>query len=163
MRDGRFVPRILLLRTTQTMTHHNRDKVGHNAKIDFFYNPPMGPALPTGNAIELRYAKEERFPCSLSCAIHPWMRGFVLLRSNPYMAKTDANGRFVIKNLPIGEHVFRLWHERTGYLGDIRIGSLTTDPHGRLTIVVRQGPNALPDAALSPKVFARAEKDNGAE
>ena len=41
MKDGRFEPHILLLRTTQTMLQRNRDSVGHNAKIDFLHNTPM--------------------------------------------------------------------------------------------------------------------------
>ena len=41
MKDGRFVPHILLLRTTQTMVQRSSDQVGHSAKIDLFRNQPM--------------------------------------------------------------------------------------------------------------------------
>jgi hypothetical protein len=37
---GRFTPHILLLRTSQTMIQCNKDKVGHNANIQFFRNSP---------------------------------------------------------------------------------------------------------------------------
>lgn len=78
-----------------------------------------------------------------------------MLRSNPYMAKTDQDGRFTIKNLPVGERVFRLWHERTGYLHDVRIGGLTTDSKGRLTVNIRNANHELPETRLAPKLFAR--------
>ena len=155
MQNGRFVPHILLLRTTQTMTLCNKDKVVHNARIDFLRNTPMSPASPARNSLELHYSEEERFPCPVACAIHPWMRGFVLLRSDPYMAKTDTDGRFMIKNLAVGEHVFRLWHERTGFLRDVRVGPLTTDSRGRLTVTIRNGHNELTDTRLAPKIFVR--------
>ena len=35
---------------------------------------------------------------------------------HPYAALTDKDGKFQIDNLPVGEHNFRIWHER---LGDI--------------------------------------------
>lgn len=41
MKDGRFVPHVLLLRTSQILVQHNQDHVGHNARIDFFSNSPM--------------------------------------------------------------------------------------------------------------------------
>lgn len=41
MQNGRFVPHILLLRTTQTMTQRNQDKFAHNAMIGFIRNSPM--------------------------------------------------------------------------------------------------------------------------
>ena len=35
---------------------------------------------------------------------------------HPYAAVTDKEGKFTIPNLPVGEHEFRVWHERSGYL-----------------------------------------------
>ena len=81
------------------------------------------------------------------------MSGYVLLRANPYMAKTDSDGRFEIKNLPVGQHVFRLWHERNGYLRDIRIGQLATDSRGRLTVTIVKGNNELREVHLAPELF----------
>ena len=40
MKHGRFLPRILLMRTSQVMNQVNKDSIGHNAKIDFFDNSP---------------------------------------------------------------------------------------------------------------------------
>ena len=83
------------------------------------------------------------------------MRGYVLIRSNPYMAKTDRDGRFAIENLPVGQHTFRLWHERAGYLRNVRIGSHTTDSKGRLSVAIVKGRNELADAQLPTNMFAR--------
>jgi hypothetical protein len=32
------------------------------------------------------------------------------------VAVTDSDGEFRIENLPTGEHSFRVWHERHGYI-----------------------------------------------
>ena len=75
------------------------------------------------------------------------------MRSNPYMAKTDEDGRFRIKHLPVGRHTFLLWHERAGYLRNMRLGADSTNDKGRLTIGIRQRDNKLPDTRLAAKVF----------
>lgn len=41
MEGGRFVPHVLLMRTTQTMVQGNQDTVGHHARISFLHNAPM--------------------------------------------------------------------------------------------------------------------------
>ncbi len=40
----------------------------------------------------------------------------MLIADHPFAAVTDKTGAFRIDNLPAGEHKFRIWHERTGYL-----------------------------------------------
>lgn len=85
------------------------------------------------------------------------MRGFVLLRSNPYMAKTDDQGRFTIDNVPAGARVLRFWHERIGYVRNVKIGPYQTDAKGRLTVTIRKGENKLPAASLAP-VCLRIER-----
>jgi hypothetical protein len=73
------------------------------------------------------------------------------------MAKTDRDGRFTIQNLPVGQHVFRLWHERAGYLQDVRIGSLRSDAKGRLTLNIVEGENELAECRLASKMFDRGD------
>ena len=41
MRNGRFEPHMLLLRTSQIMTLENHDTVGHNPKTAFGSNAPL--------------------------------------------------------------------------------------------------------------------------
>lgn len=156
MHGGRFKPHILLLRTTQSVTVRNRDHVLHNPRVDFLRNHPVGSIAP-GIPAEWKGLQEEPTPCPVSCVIHPWMRAYVLVRSNPYMACSDADGRFAIRNLPAGKHSFRLWHERTGYLKNTRVGSLQTDSRGRLTIMIHKGNNELPDIRIAPGKFIRDE------
>ena len=105
------------------------------------------------SSVELRYTEQEPIPCLLRCDIHLWMRGYVLLRNNPYMAVSDAHGRFSIRHLPAGERTFRLWHERVGYLRDVRFGAQRTDSKGRLTLKIGEGANELVEVRLNPVMF----------
>ena len=93
----------------------------------------------------------------INCVIHPWMRGYLLLRDNPYMAKSDADGRFRIENLPVGEHEFQLWHERAGYLRDVAVGATTADRRGRLTVTIEPAENDLGEVVLDEELFSAAD------
>ena len=42
--------------------------------------------------------------------------GYWLIVDHPYAALTDKDGWFSIDNLPVGEHQFKIWHERVGYV-----------------------------------------------
>jgi len=49
---------------------------------------------------------------TLACdAGHPWMSAFIYVASHPYVALTDSNGEFVIKDVPPGTYTLKMWHE----------------------------------------------------
>ena len=47
----------------------------------------------------------------VKCDAHPWMRAYVYSSRHPYVAITDANGNFEIKDLLPGKYKVRAWHE----------------------------------------------------
>ena len=40
----------------------------------------MNVTIPSGGSIKKSFEKEERVPVPVSCSIHPWMRGWLLIR-----------------------------------------------------------------------------------
>ncbi len=49
---------------------------------------------------------------SLTCdAGHPWMSGYIVVMDHPYYAVTDADGNFVLSNIPPGTYKVKMWHE----------------------------------------------------
>lgn len=49
---------------------------------------------------------------SLSCeAGHPWMSAHIYVASDPYVALTNADGEFVIRDVPPGTYTLKMWHE----------------------------------------------------
>ena len=49
---------------------------------------------------------------TLACdAGHPWMSAFIYVTTHPYVALTDSNGEFVIKDVPPGTYTLKMWHE----------------------------------------------------
>ena len=47
----------------------------------------------------------------VKCDAHPWMRAYIYSSRHPYVAITDAEGRFEIKDIPPGTYKIRFWHE----------------------------------------------------
>ncbi len=48
---------------------------------------------------------------NVKCDAHPWMRAYIYSSRHPYVALTDADGNFEIKDLPPGKYTVRVWHE----------------------------------------------------
>lgn len=47
----------------------------------------------------------------VGCNIHDWMSGIILVLPTPYFAKTDADGKFALEDLPPGHYNIVAWHE----------------------------------------------------
>ena len=84
----------------------------------------------------------------------------MLVHENPYMAKTDADGDFEIKNLPAEKLEFQFWHERPNYLRNITMGAHTTNEKGRLELTLDDGVTDLGVVKLSPALFEPKAKDD---
>ncbi len=150
----RFDPRVVLLWTKQTLLIGNSDPIGHNAMIDTRKNPPINVTVPSGGTVRKQFAVEEREPVPVSCSIHPWMRGWVLIRDNPYMAVTDENGHFEIQNVPAGKWTFVFWHEKTSFLTDVVVaGKAANWKRGRTEILIEPGANDLGVVTVKPDLF----------
>lgn len=131
----RFEPHCLVLRTDQSVVVKSDDDIAHNThsytvKNDAF-NFLVAPKDRKGIPVKLMAA--ETLPMPIKCDIHPWMRSHWLILDHPYAALTDKEGKFKIENVPAGEHEFRVWHERAGYVNNkwkqtVKAGSVTNVP-----------------------------------
>jgi len=136
----RFNPHVVLLRTHQSLVVGNSDPIGHNVMIDTQKNPPVNVTIPSGGSIQKAFEAEERVPVSVSCSIHPWMRGWLLIRECPYMGVTDEDGKFEIRNVPVGTWEFVFWHERASFLTDVtRDGQRQQWRRGRVEFTIPAG------------------------
>ena len=116
-RDFRFVPRVLTVRLKQPMIFSNGDVVSHNANFQPIGDINFNSLIPAGGRTDTYLpAREQSIPQPVGCNVHPWMRGYILARSNPYVAVTGADGSFKLARLPAGELTFKVWHERRGWL-----------------------------------------------
>ena len=150
----RFNNHITFLRTTQTLLVRNLDGVGHNTKIDAQSNASINPILPANGDLEHQFEKVERNPVAVSCSIHPWMNGYVLVKDHPYVAVTDENGEFELKNLPSGNWTFHVWQEKAKTIEEVQLGGdKTAWKRGRFDQAVAEGVTDLGEILVSPDQF----------
>jgi len=133
-----FHPHVALIRAGQTLDIKNSDPVGHNTKIDGSKNS-FNQTIPDGANIPYVVQQAESMPAPVSCSIHPFMRGVLLVQDHPYMAASAEDGTFEIKNLPAGEHEFQFWHEAPGYLKNLKSQGGSTDRRGRAKLTIPAG------------------------
>ncbi|QDV18659.1 hypothetical protein Pan153_33190 [Gimesia panareensis] len=96
----------------------------------------------------IRFEHPELLPMQIKCDIHPWETGYLLVQSHPYFALTDETGTFQIKNLPVGEWEFRIWHEKVGYLA-----AREEWQKGRIKEQIKPGKNDLGVIKVSPEML----------
>jgi hypothetical protein len=149
-----FTPRVALLQTSQTLVIGNKDPIGHNTKIDCVQNAAINPIVPAGEQMEKQFKEQERVPVRVSCNIHPWMSGWLLVRDNPYFAVSDEDGKFEIKNIPAGKWTFQFWHEKPGYVESVvtKEGKQTWKK-GRYELTIKPGENDLGEIKVPASAF----------
>jgi len=68
----------------------------------------------------------------MGCDIHPWMRGYVAVLPNPFFAVTPSTGAVTLSQVPPGQYVIAVWHEKLG----TKEQSITLPPSGKATLQV---------------------------
>jgi hypothetical protein len=56
-----------------------------------------------------------------TCSIHPWEAAWLVVTGHPYVALSQTDSSFFLRNLPVGKWTFRLWHERARWLTQVTL------------------------------------------
>ncbi len=145
----RFQPHILPMRVTQTLKIKNSDPFSHNSNLAPLGEEAKNPLLSTDATFDYHFNKQQKVPVPISCNIHPWMKAHVVVKDHPYVAVSDKEGNFEIKDLPAEELEFIAWHENQGYL------SAKSDwKKGAFKVKIKKGDNDLGDIKVDPKLVA---------
>lgn len=151
----RFEPRLAVVWTEQKFVVKNSDlSIEHNSYGQPFANPQFNPIIPQGRTTELSLKNPEMVPFPMTCSIHPWMKGYVISRPDPYAAASKATGEFTIENLPVGELTFRLWQESLGYLSKVKLnGKDSADRKGLYKLTIKPGDNDVGKIVINAKDY----------
>jgi hypothetical protein len=105
-----FVPYVLPVQVGSSVNFPNRDNIRHHV---YSFSPTKTFELPLYSgtpATPILFDKPG--VVILGCNIHDWMIGYIYVSESPYFAKTGADGKTVLADLPPGEYVVRTWHPR---------------------------------------------------
>jgi len=122
-----FEPKITIARAGDTLVVKNSAKIGHNVNYSSDIQN-INQLVPSGGEVKLDKPLEaQRTPIGVACNIHQWMTAQVRVFDHPYYALTDKDGKFEIKDVPVGTWRIVYQHEKgnhqkksdinDGYLG----------------------------------------------
>ncbi len=153
--ECKFVPHVQGVVAGQTLVVSNSDKTGHNSNVQLL---GINPLISAQGKFEQKITEDQAsgvVPMEVTCNIHPWMKGYLLVRPNPYFAISDAEGNFTIKNVPAGKELeFVVWQESPGWVTDVKLaGKATKWAKGRMKMTVKPGENKLGDILVASKIF----------
>jgi plastocyanin len=123
-----FAPRVLIVPVGAEVEFPNRDKVRHHV---YSFSP--------AKRFQLKlYGREERrsvsFPVAgvvaLGCNIHDRMAAFVKVVDTPYAAKSGPDGEAILKDVPAGPVVVKVWHPDLRAQGNETARNLTLGAGG---------------------------------
>lgn len=109
-----FVPHVAVAMIGSKINIRNNDPVFHTTDTYIngkrFFNIPLlvGQPPPPPKTIE------EAGLIEITCAVHKWMQGYIVVHTNPYIGITDESGIFSMTGIPPGNYSYVAWHEELG-------------------------------------------------
>jgi plastocyanin len=109
-KDKMFQPHVLAVSVGSTVDFPNFDLIFHNAFSNFSGQPfDVGLYAPhTTRSVTFKHAGIVR----VFCNIHSTMSAIIAVLTTPFYAVTPATGKYSIANVPPGDYMLRLFHER---------------------------------------------------
>ena len=110
-RDCRFVPHVAVLTVGDTIEIVSHDPVLHT--VHFYGALERNIALPDPRATAT-VAVRMSGTIAVLCDLHGWMKAFIRVEPHPFHSVSDAEGSFVLQDIPSGSHQLDVWHEILG-------------------------------------------------
>lgn len=105
-----FHPRVSIAPLAGQLVLKNEDDVLHNAHAYLGARTAFNVGL-SRPGVEIPRRLVRAGLLEVRCdAGHPAESAWVVVAKHPYHAVTDAQGRFELRDVPVGEHTIRVWH-----------------------------------------------------
>jgi plastocyanin len=106
--DKEFTPKVNAILVGTPVVFPNHDKVRHQV---YSFSPAKRFELPLYAGVPAQpVVFDAPGVVVLGCNIHDWMVGYIYVSESPYFAKTRADGKAVIAELPARSYLVRVWH-----------------------------------------------------
>ena len=108
-----YAPHVMLAPAGQQVDIQNSDGILHNIHTYSDKNPPVNIAQPKfKKTVNASFNTPE--VVKLSCDVHGWMQGWLVVEDDPYYVVTDDKGAFKITDIPPGDYEVKVWQEKLG-------------------------------------------------
>ena len=123
-----FVPHVAAVSLGAKVKIKNADALLHNTHGFQDRVTVFNIALPTKDqVVDITSRIKKPGVIEVLCDAHTHMRAWVVVRDNPYVAVTDAEGRFRLTDVPPGRYRIVAWHEGWVVTGKDKDGRPTHD------------------------------------
>jgi plastocyanin len=109
-----YVPHVMGIQVGQTLTVRNSDETLHNIHAMPKKNKEFNIGQPIKGLETEKVFDDVEVMVPFKCDVHKWMNSYAGVLDHPYFAVTAADGSFSISDVPPGDYVVAVWHERLG-------------------------------------------------
>lgn len=126
-KDCRYKPHVMVLPFGSPLEIVNSDPVLHNVHVSELGPSRMSivniaqPIKGQRSTIQASQIRKPGIYVATCDAGHPWMNAYIMVAEHPYYAVTDADGNYLIDDIPPGEYRLMMWHE------GVRVTKVDTD------------------------------------
>jgi plastocyanin len=112
-RSCKFHPHIQIIPAGGTLDVLNNDGILHNIHTYPKNNPPVNQAQPKFKTkMPIKFDKPDTI--RLSCDVHTWMNGWLIVAPNAWYTVSKPDGTFKIENVAPGTYTLSYWQETLG-------------------------------------------------
>lgn len=126
-----YLPHVQVAAAGSKVVIANADAVLHNIHAWAGDTTLFNIAQPPIGNVKFKKQLTETGPVRVVCDVHEWMAAYIYVVDHPYVAITDAEGRYTIPDVPPGSYKVKVWHEGLGeVIKDVTVtagGSATVD------------------------------------
>jgi plastocyanin len=109
----KFHPHIQIIPAGGTLEVLNNDGILHNIHTYPKNNPPVNQAQPKFKTkMPIKFEKPDTI--RLSCDVHTWMNGWLIVAPNAWYTVSGPDGTFKIENVAPGTYTVSFWQETLG-------------------------------------------------
>jgi plastocyanin len=109
----KFHPHIQIIAAGSTLDVLNNDGILHNIHTYPKNNPPINQAQPKFKTkMPIKFDKPDTI--RLSCDVHTWMNGWLIVAPNAWYTVSAPDGTFKIENVAPGTYTVSFWQETLG-------------------------------------------------
>lgn len=109
-RNKRFLPHVMAIPVGSQVDFPNHDPIFHNAFSNFAGQPFDTGLYAPGTSQKITFRRPG--VVRVFCNIHAQMSAVIVVVPSPYFSASSAAGTFRLDNVPPGEYVMKVFHER---------------------------------------------------
>lgn len=110
-----FKPHVLAVRAGQPILLSSGDDEAHNVNAKARRNAVVNFTMPPRASGRELVLERPEVAIPVSCGVHPWMKAYIAVFDNPFFDVTDEFGLYSIPDVPEGDYIVRVWHEKLGW------------------------------------------------